>query len=351
MFQQTQEVAGRAAGAAGLARLGRSLAFASVALGAYGCVAVRAPVGSLSSERALSQEQPAVPPAEVELWVESNGRPTPGELSAFSSEARAVLDRALSRYRLSGDATLIARERGLSRTDARRREQVAAGVGIAVAVVAVVAIAVAAASSGKGGGHGGGHGAAHVSHPIPAGGGSGAAAGHVAAAVARSTSHAWGAGHAAGGWRWAAGHPRSHVDLGYLCCLGDPWWREEYGYAYEVPFDGSDAGYPMPAPGWSHHRMPDPGDAMEDGEEEPPPPPQPPAPIAKLAPLPPLPLEERGTFDGDRTVLQLDLVDRATGAVLWSKGVANEEDPRDPQAVARLLSQALAGQRWAKAQR
>jgi len=55
-----------------------------------------------------------------------------------------------------------------------------------------------------------------------------------------------------------------------------------------------------------------------------------------------LPLDSRGFFDGDQTMLEVDVVDRATGAVLWTRRVKSGADPRDRGDVARLLDEALA---------
>src|SRR5439155_1719480 len=51
----------------------------------------------------------------------------------------------------------------------------------------------------------------------------------------------------------------------------------------------------------------------------------------------------RGFFAGPQTAIQLDLLDRATGELLWSKVVSAEADPTDPKAMAKLVDRALAG--------
>jgi hypothetical protein len=71
------------------------------------------------------------------------------------------------------------------------------------------------------------------------------------------------------------------------------------------------------------------------------------APSAELAaislpPPRPLDLEERGFFAGDTLRLELAVVDRRTGAPLWTKEVEGEVDPRDAGAVEQLLAGALA---------
>jgi hypothetical protein len=99
-----------------------------------------------------------------------------------------------------------------------------------------------------------------------------------------------------------------------------------------VPFDAdvaADAEAPLP---------PEPPAPEETAEDlEPPPPPLPPLPDMEK-----LPLEARGFFDGDQTLLEVNVVDRATGNVLWTRRVKSGADPRDRGEVARLLDEALA---------
>ena len=45
--------------------------------------------------------------------------------------------------------------------------------------------------------------------------------------------------------------------------------------------------------------------------------------------------------------MQLDLVDRASGRLLWSKAVAGDANPLDAREVAALIDEALGGQAWA----
>ena len=91
-------------------------------------------------------------------------------------------------------------------------------------------------------------------------------------------------------------------------------------------------------------------------------PPEPPPPetdtLASVAlQLPPLaqavnfPVEDRGFFAGPKTALQLDLLDRASGQLLWSKAVTADADPVDAKAMAKLLDDAFAGQSWARRSR
>jgi hypothetical protein len=84
-----------------------------------------------------------------------------------------------------------------------------------------------------------------------------------------------------------------------------------------------------------------------------PPPPEPEATTGVALQLPPLSsvvtfnVEDRGFFAGPQAALQLDLLDRATGRLLWSKAIKADADPLDPAAMSALLDQAFAGVEWA----
>src|SRR5262249_16946947 len=92
---------------------------------------------------------------------------------------------------------------------------------------------------------------------------------------------------------------------------------------------------------------------VDDSADLPEPPP--PEPLATVAlQLPPLadavtfPLESRSFFAGPQTAIQFDLLDRATGRLLWSKAVTAEADPLDGEAVAKLVDSAFVGVPWAQ---
>jgi hypothetical protein len=109
------------------------------------------------------------------------------------------------------------------------------------------------------------------------------------------------------------------------------YWEMGIAFHAPVPFDPdivSDGEAPLLA-------GPPADDTADD--VEPLPPPLPPLPeMEKLA------LDQRGFFDGDQTLLEVDVVDRATGSVLWTRRVKSGTDPRDRRDVARLLDEALA---------
>jgi hypothetical protein len=59
-------------------------------------------------------------------------------------------------------------------------------------------------------------------------------------------------------------------------------------------------------------------------------------------------VNDRGFFAGPEVALQLDLIDRATGQVIWTKAGTTGDDPRDGKALERLLHNILAGQDWVR---
>jgi hypothetical protein len=105
------------------------------------------------------------------------------------------------------------------------------------------------------------------------------------------------------------------------------------GVSFFVPF-GSDspAAEPPLEPG-------PPADAL--AELLPPPPPPPPPPLPALPEMERLDLAKRGFFTGDETLLEVDVVDRATGRIVWTGRARSGADPRDRGDVKRLLDQAL----------
>jgi hypothetical protein len=73
--------------------------------------------------------------------------------------------------------------------------------------------------------------------------------------------------------------------------------------------------------------------------------PLPPYPVPETPPFNP---EERGFFDGDEVVLELELRDARTDQVIWANAVKGSVDPRDQAALASLLDGAFAGQSWVR---
>jgi hypothetical protein len=322
----------------------------------FGCATVRVPAGTVEG---APPEVGAVADPKVELWLEGGSEPSPSEMLEAQKAARDALAIALARRHPdpaalgAEDPVIVVRERAVTRTDGRRREQVAAKVGLAVGFVAVAAAAVVLAVTSKHGGSGRSAGSAAKSTSSKAA----AAAAPAAAAAQSATKAAAPVASAAAkpvarpvvrprpvsGPRaaprgtpvpaaphFAPGPPPGPVYVGYPG--GSFYWSVNVGFHVHVPFDSDIADdaemMPIaPAPG------PD-----EGGDDEPPPPP----PVPALPEMEKLPLSQRGFFDGDQTILEVDVVDRATGTVLYTRRVKSGADPRDRGDIARLLDEALA---------
>src|SRR3954467_566047 len=325
---------------------------ALLVLSSFGCATVRVPAGTVDG---APPEVGAVADPKVELWLQGS-EPSASETLEAQKAARDALAIALARRHPdpaalgAEDPVIVVRERAGTRTDGRRREQVAAKVGLAVGFVAVAAAAVVLAVTSKHGGSGRSAGSAAKSTPSKA-----AAAAAPAAAAAQSATKPVATAAAKPVARpvlrprppagpraapratpvpaaphFAPGPPPGPVYVGYPG--GSFYWSVNVGFHVHVPFDSDiadDAGM-MPiatAPG------PD-----EGGDDEPPPPP----PLPALPEMEKLPLSQRGFFDGDQTILEVDVVDRATGTILYTRRVKSGADPRDRGDVARLLDEALA---------
>jgi hypothetical protein len=273
---------------------------------AFGCATVRMPAGSVEDQVVPASGIVAEP--QVELWLESGGPVTQQETDEAREQARIALQQALDTRAIApspmgaADPVLVVRERGVSRTASRRRDQVGATIGLVVGAVVVVAVVVGLALASKDSGSKApaakgapANAPAPKAHAIPAP----APAPRI---IPRARPMPW---------------PEPY-----------PWlWVNLY---YDVPpqpliLMSGDPGAPPPA------------------EEEPEPAEPPPL---ELPPPPPFDVNDRGFFSGDDTVLQIDLLDRATGKLLWSKSVQGG-DPRDPGDVRRMVNEALDGETWA----
>jgi len=295
------------------------------------------------------REEPAdgfgtVAPPITELWLESSDEVAPEVARAAEVQAREALSLALWERRIEADAAgatdavLFVRERAVGLTAERRSQQTWAKVGIVVGIVVVVAAAVYLAVRGSKGSSG----------PAPA---------------------------------KAAPPPKPPVTVQprAVPAIVRPPVPTALGHAVPVPRGYSSS--PVFIGFWFQFSIPprplvlepDPGEAPVWGAPEPPAPylpgpiapaggdpadlpePPPPEPIASVAlQLPPLDdvvsfrVQDRGLFAGPQTAIQLDLLDRATGRLLWSKAVSAEADPMDGEAVAKLLDSAFAGVGWAR---
>jgi len=307
---------------------------------AFGCATVRVPTGSIDEVPPASGD---VAEPEVELWLEGGSAASPAETAEARKAARDALSTALARRHPdptalgAEDPVLVVRERAVARTPARRREQTAAKIGMALGIVVVAAVAVVAVVAGAK--HAGGSKSAAAKSapaakaaPVPAAiapkarpAGAPAAPRPVARPVTRGAPVPHGAPH------FAPGPPSGPVYAGPGAGV---YWETNISFAVSIPFDSDVQPSPevplAPAP-------PPPADDIA-GSDEPPPPPPP----ARLPEMEKLPLDKRGFFDGDETILEVDVVDRASGTVLYTKRVRGGADPRDRADIARLLDQALA---------
>jgi hypothetical protein len=343
----------------------RSVALLCTAL--LSCTTVRTHVSAVPGE-VLVQDGRVEP--EVELWVEGNRPLGEEEAARYRAEVKAALARALAgRDQPDGDALLVVRTQGVTRTPGRRHDQVAAGVGLAVGVVVVVAAVVLAVVYGGKGGSGGGH---HVGGAGPAHGSSG---GHGQAVAVRPPR--------IGPPRFtAAPRPLRPAPIGLPPRPGPaparpsvpaprpppvlagpfpgPWHTHGHDHGPDV-WLGLDLWWPMPAepaPAPAYLAPPPdvappddeaamgPGDevaaAAPEAEQEPAPGPE----RLSIPPPPPLPVEDRDFFDGDRLKVEALVVDRHTGEVLWTKQVSRNADPRDPKEVEAAVDALLREGGW-----
>ncbi len=268
----------------------------------FGCATVREPL----------PPPPAAPPVgrvgvtepDVTLWVEGASRVDPAEAAKALVESRAALTAALRGRGAApaegpAAAVLQVREHAVVRTGGRKANQALAVTAMIIGVVVAVAVIVLAVVSGS---------------KSPAKAPSG---GHAAApAPARSS----------GGARTAPAPPRPS------------------GGGAPPPGPMGPAPLPPPAP---------PGVNVAVGIDLPIPlpeggPPPEAAPPWVEPPPPPFDPKARGFFDGDETLLDLELEDERTGEVLWSASVRGWIDPRDSEEVSRLLDEVLRAQPWAR---
>jgi hypothetical protein len=327
------------------------------------CTTVRTHLSTVPGEVVVEGGQ--VEP-QVDLWVESNKPLTPEEEERYRAEVRSALEQALAGHaEPEGDALLVVRTQGVTRTPARRSDQTGAAVGLAVGAVLIVAAVILIAVSGsKGSSHHSGGGS-----KVKAPSGS-------APRVARVP----GARAGASPPRFAAAPPRP------AGAVGAPPRPPTIGAAPRPPGPPPPRPVPHPPPpSIGHHPHGDGGGGVAvgvdvwvpvyvepppPGEEAPPehvvvrppdaepaappdattaavePPPAPETTRFPLAPPEPFPVEERGFFDGDRLKIEALLLDRRSGEVLWVKRVSRSADPRDPKAVKAAIDELLKDGGW-----
>jgi hypothetical protein len=321
---------------------------ALLTLFAFGCTTVRVP--ALPEGEVVDVPGTVAPPV-LELWLESSDEISQAESDRAAEAARRAISQALSEVQISptalgaADAVLFVRERGVALTDSRARQQTWARIGIVAVAAALIVAAVAANRAGGGGRH-------FTRAAMPKAAGGGPVVRQIPRAVGPSAAVPRHLGPVAAAPRPERFLPRYSPS---------PFF---FDFAFYIPLqpmvvrpDPDDDSPPFPpgAPVPMIEAAPPP-----PGADEPPPltasgsdeplPPEDTAPLELPQLLPPanFNVDDRGFFDGTHLALQLDLLDRASGAVLWSKPVATDGNPCDPADVGRLLEAALAGQSWAR---
>jgi hypothetical protein len=288
---------------------------------AFACTTVRVP--ALTAEASGDAPGSIAPPV-VELWLESSDPVAQRESDAAADAARAAIGQALSDVRVdpsalgASDAVLFVRERGVALTSAREHAQTWAKVGIAVGIVVVAAVLVILAT--KGGHHG-----SQLTRATP---GSAGRAVPVRAPAARPIPRPVILPHGPG--------VPIFIGLDFVVPVRPVVYRpdpddEDLPYPPDGPLVIADT--PPPPPG--------------DDDAAPPDEPPPRLDLPRLAPPADFEVDERGFFDGPHIGLQLDLLDRKTGEVLWSKPVSSDGNPCDAGDVRKLVRSALRGQAWA----
>lgn len=285
----------------------------------FGCATVRVPSGAISEPIPVRD---GVAEPQVALWIEDTKGADPAATLRASAAARAALAQALEgRTDFEGDAMLVVRAQGVTRTPARRKDQKLAVAGLVVGSVAVVAavVAIAVATKGKG-----------VRGKAPA-----------SAAAAPAPKVASGARPAPrpGGARPSA-PPRARPSDGRRHGVG-VWPAIGVHVDAAVPLSTPGSTWTPPPPPAAAGTDPDAGGAAPDGGDR-----GASVEAISLARPQPLPVDARGFFAGDEIMLELVLVDRHDGTPLWTKVVRREVDPCDARAVRRVVDDALAGGEW-----
>jgi hypothetical protein len=340
----------------------------------FGCTTVRVPVSGLAPDVGPIRGTIAEP--QVELWLESADPVRPDEAAAASEATRAALASALEgrgEDDAAADAVLLVRERAVARTSSRRSAQGWAVAGIVVgAVVVVAAVAIAIVAGAKPPRSSAKPATARVG-PRPAS--SPAVAAPTGPRPAPSTVVP--APRAAPARGVIAPHPAPPRLAGPVPVAAPvrtaprppgaprPYPAPSYGYPYSAAYPyptaypgfqvafGVELAFPLPAPEPLVLAPPPPEPEEEEwdaepAEEEPEPLVEATPPLLVAPPPQPFDVEERGFFSGDVVQLELTLLDRRSGQVLWSRVVRRDVDPRDPGAVEAIVEKALADQTWAR---
>ena len=299
---------------------------------AFGCTTVRIPA---SGPTEPIDGAGVIAPPITELWIESSEE-VPAELARRTdAQVRVALAEARAGRQIprdaggASDAVLFVRQRAVALTEARHSQQNWAKVGIVVgAVVVVVALVAIAVSGAKG---------------------SPSTAKATKATTPKAATP-------------VAVRPSVPINKGVVHAVPLPPPRYYYRpppfmIGFSINFwipprplvlapEPSVEAYPPDAPPPLLPEAP-----FDDDDAPPPPDPE----LAVVAlQLPPLaevvsfPVQDRSFFAGPQTAIQVDLLDRADGRLLWSKAVSAEAEPTDAKALSKLLDEALAGADWAR---
>lgn|GEM_PF-1700391 len=362
----------------------RKSPIALVTLLCFGCATIRVPIGAPAGEELAAAG--GARETQLELWLESGESVSPAEQAEAWRAAHSALALALARRNVAADAlgaadpVLFVRERAVARTPSRRRDQTAAVVGLVVGFVVVVAVVAVVLVSSKGGSAKPASAAGHSSAPPSAARPSGAKV----AAAAPSAQPA-GAARPSPAQRPAVAlppagpapragpvgspapvvqqaEPLPHfysytpaprfyydpwLDLGlYIWISPEPlvYAPRDQGRADDAPDEQSPAARAL-------EESAPPPPAADAPESAPPALPPPTRPALQLPTEPDYPVGERGFFAGDDTLLEISLLDRATGLLLWTRTVQDGSDPRNPRDLGKLFDEALTGQRWVSSTR
>jgi len=318
---------------------------------AFGCATVRVPVSGATEP---TDAPGVIAPPIVELWIESSEQVSAEEAARADAQARAALARALAGRDISPnaagaiDAVLFVRERAVATTEARQSQQTWAKVGIVVGIVLVVAAAVILVATSR-----------SSSHPSPS----------TKTAKAKEPQRSG---------TPVAVKPRAHPATPPVATPPlAPGPRPTPLVPAAVPVYGARSRSPIYL-GFDFNFSIEPGPLVLAPEEPfvplapgpppydddsplfeagPPPPPDPETLADVSLELPPLSptvnfnVGDRGFFAGPQAAVQLDLIDRATGRLLWSKAAKTDADPLDAGDMTKLVDEALKDVSWAPRRR
>jgi hypothetical protein len=289
----------------------------------FGCATVRVPASAIADPVPVHD---GYPEPQVAIWVEDTNGVSPEESRRASEAARAAIVEAISgRTEYEGDAVLVVRAQGVTRTPARRKDQNLAIAGIVVGSVVVVAAVVAMVVAGKG--KGGGGAAKAKAAPKPAAGAKVAAAAGSGVRVAPAPGRGMVPKPLS---RHASRRPRVVVP----------------SVGVWIDATGTPAPAPLPAPDRAEAPAREPASWDDDASDEDGSAEAPPVAEVSLAAPPELPLAQRGFFARDELLLELVLVDRHDGTPLWRKEVHAKVNPCDARAVRRVVDGALGSEGW-----